>query len=602
LYNKQPLSVVLIKHPCLLNLNPKPMKSIFLSTLVVLALNVSASITQTTSKVYFESARAQLDAGAQQTLDKLIEQVAHLSDHEIIIAGHTDDVGGTGYNDSLSLARARSVKAYFVAKGMDPTAIQVSNHGEYQPLMPNVNGINRQENRRVEVLLKAFAFESLEELEKQLTTNTTQTSIIDPVQSNLLVGRKGTRVLIEPGTFVDANGNPIIESVVVTWTEALSFADFVGHQLSTLSDGQLLESGGMLHIDAQTATGEAVHIGTDKSISYAIPTKQQREGMELFVSDQGANWAPTRKPVTRSWALKMPPYPKLQEVTHKLPKYRINKRNMPRKPVLPREPREPHEPKQEAFKRKISWYQWPVASILQAQSQKRFNEAMVRYEKRLEIFYKRLERYEVYITNYDCALEEYGQNMIDWKEQVAELRCAYYSTDEYITLQNKNFRLQELLNKRHRELVKNWHDLEKEKMGIIGDKMEALGAVDEGLLNSYVFAHNQLSWINVDRFYKQQMDEQRMLVMADPDTTAEKVFILFKEMNSLLPVYKGLNDYMQSNLPKNVDGVVFAYKVENGQAKMFQRNLDDTDRFALAFEPCKLRDIRNFLEQLNGGG
>jgi outer membrane protein OmpA-like peptidoglycan-associated protein len=66
-----------------------------------------------------------------------------------VIAGHTDGKGDPGYNKSLSLRRAETVKRFLVANGVDASRLQTAGFGAEQLLTPDDPGDPR--NRRVEV-------------------------------------------------------------------------------------------------------------------------------------------------------------------------------------------------------------------------------------------------------------------------------------------------------------------------------------------------------------------------------------------------------------------------------------------------------------------
>jgi outer membrane protein OmpA-like peptidoglycan-associated protein len=68
------------------------------------------------------------------------------------VQGHTDNVGGDGYNMNLSQKRADSVRAYLVAKGISPSRLVSKGYGFHQPLVPNTTASNRELNRRVQFI------------------------------------------------------------------------------------------------------------------------------------------------------------------------------------------------------------------------------------------------------------------------------------------------------------------------------------------------------------------------------------------------------------------------------------------------------------------
>lgn len=66
------------------------------------------------------------------------------------LSGHTDNKGSESYNLKLSENRAKAVKNYLVAQGVDPSRIESKGFGSTQPIAPNDTEENRAINRRVE--------------------------------------------------------------------------------------------------------------------------------------------------------------------------------------------------------------------------------------------------------------------------------------------------------------------------------------------------------------------------------------------------------------------------------------------------------------------
>jgi len=73
----------------------------------------------------------------------------------INVVGHTDSDGADAYNQGLSERRAASVKAYLVQQGISSSAISTSGRGESSPATSNATPEGRQQNRRVEIGIRA---------------------------------------------------------------------------------------------------------------------------------------------------------------------------------------------------------------------------------------------------------------------------------------------------------------------------------------------------------------------------------------------------------------------------------------------------------------
>jgi type IX secretion system PorP/SprF family membrane protein len=102
--------------------------------------------------VHFETGTSKIEKVSNSFLDLVIDILKNnYPDKSIILEGHTDDVGEADKNQTLSVARAESVKAYMVSKGIAPERIITTGKGETVPLHPNDSDENREVNRRVEM-------------------------------------------------------------------------------------------------------------------------------------------------------------------------------------------------------------------------------------------------------------------------------------------------------------------------------------------------------------------------------------------------------------------------------------------------------------------
>jgi outer membrane protein OmpA-like peptidoglycan-associated protein len=74
---------------------------------------------------------------------------------DILIVGHTDQVGTSAYNQGLSERRAAAAANYLVSQGVIRTRVATRGMGETDPVAPNDTEAGRQRNRRVEVAIYA---------------------------------------------------------------------------------------------------------------------------------------------------------------------------------------------------------------------------------------------------------------------------------------------------------------------------------------------------------------------------------------------------------------------------------------------------------------
>lgn len=101
--------------------------------------------------VEFEPSKSTLTPAGAAILDEMVAALQSLgSTQRLLIVGHTDASGNAASNRQLSLARANAVKAYFEARAIDVSAMEVSGAGAARPVAPNTTAEGRARNRRIE--------------------------------------------------------------------------------------------------------------------------------------------------------------------------------------------------------------------------------------------------------------------------------------------------------------------------------------------------------------------------------------------------------------------------------------------------------------------
>jgi outer membrane protein OmpA-like peptidoglycan-associated protein len=72
---------------------------------------------------------------------------------KVQISGHADEVGGSEYNQGLSIRRASAVKRFLVRNGVEAHRLVVRGYGEAMPMDTNRTEAGRWQNRRVEIII-----------------------------------------------------------------------------------------------------------------------------------------------------------------------------------------------------------------------------------------------------------------------------------------------------------------------------------------------------------------------------------------------------------------------------------------------------------------
>lgn len=111
------------------------------------------------AEVLFDSGKAVLRKDSLPKLDKVAKVLnTTVKDLDVGIEGHTDSdpIKHSDWksNWELSSARALSVLHFMVDNySINPERLAAIGYGEYRPVAPNTNKVNKQKNRRVEIVI-----------------------------------------------------------------------------------------------------------------------------------------------------------------------------------------------------------------------------------------------------------------------------------------------------------------------------------------------------------------------------------------------------------------------------------------------------------------
>lgn len=107
------------------------------------------------SGILFDFNKSTLKGDAKSNIAKLVETLNKEPGTEILVVGHTDNVGTLAANDKVSNDRARSVKDYAVSQGLAGSRIRTEGKNYSEPIASNDTEAGRAQNRRVEVVIVA---------------------------------------------------------------------------------------------------------------------------------------------------------------------------------------------------------------------------------------------------------------------------------------------------------------------------------------------------------------------------------------------------------------------------------------------------------------
>jgi hypothetical protein len=247
---------------------------------VMLAMISSLAIGQKImfrDNVYYKSNKYELSAEGKKLLAHVKDSLTLDSSCTIVINGHADERGSPEYNMKLSAQRAEGVRKYLTEKGIPASYITVNAYGETQPLADNTSSEGKQKNRRVEISIS-----TPERVEAPLITSTmkdfygltaaaSQKFCVNPERDTLLRCEKGTLVYVKANSFNIAEPKKGA-CINVEIKEVFTKSEMMLENMGTASNGELMESQGILFTGATDWNGNAVELGKARTMVVMLPS------------------------------------------------------------------------------------------------------------------------------------------------------------------------------------------------------------------------------------------------------------------------------------------------------------------------------------------
>lgn len=101
--------------------------------------------------VLFDFNKSTLQPASDAVLQQVADLLAKDKTLRVEVQGHTDNVGGDAYNQTLSEARARAVADWLTKQGVAGARLSAHGYGKTKPVADNNTDEGRAKNRRVEI-------------------------------------------------------------------------------------------------------------------------------------------------------------------------------------------------------------------------------------------------------------------------------------------------------------------------------------------------------------------------------------------------------------------------------------------------------------------
>src|ERR1700754_1289921 len=264
--------------------------------------------------ILFNNGQSKINATDATGLKTFLQDLKADSAIQILVEGNADNIGRYAINKLLAKKRALSVKDDLIKAGIREDHIRVLSWGPDKPVGDNRTKKGRQQNRRVDISFTRpddptpakAEIEDLTELTRQLMTPA-QRFCINRFRDTVIRCSKGTVICIRANSFIsasDCGGNNCISFNI---KEDFLKSDMILDDLSTTSDGEIIETQGMIHTEAFDCMGNRLRLQTGKDLIILIPTDSIIPGAKVFdgnrTHDSIMNWTVSNNPVLSNFTL-----------------------------------------------------------------------------------------------------------------------------------------------------------------------------------------------------------------------------------------------------------------------------------------------------------
>lgn len=418
---------------------------------------------------------------------------------------------------------------------------------------------------------------------------------ISATSDTTVFGPQGTRLFIEKGTFQFADGIPVTDSIKISLKEFYKKSDIALADLSTESDGKLLETGGMLNISA-TSNGKEIEIKSDKRIIVHFPKSEDNyfKQMNLFYSDKNAtdssvtNWKVdtvnlvkrTLKLGSYGWQ-----YPSFDDSTDYdfIPKNYVdtgyywnpidlyvsayNFSENTKKEVESCL----NKTKRSGLSRTFDGYgvECEMTITVDGKIRNIRINSSVSYEAKNEIigFIKNIPELEPGKNKFGKVIERKGYLFITGGNIIP----LYKTKEEYLKSFNNKY------SKYEKKPIKN---------------------IDNAELEYYIFSVAKLGWINCDRFIESEKTIDYVVKSQENDA---KIKMVFSDIDGVLMAKTEEGKFTFSKVPIGRKVTIVAIKNANGQFQTAFKEITISDKplETLAFKETTLIELKQQLEKLN---
>lgn len=426
---------------------------------------------------------------------------------------------------------------------------------------------------------------------------------IQASEESVLKGKKGTSLYIPANSFQFDDGTVPKEHITIEIKECLSLTDMIFENLHTISDDQILETNGMIYLNAE-ADGKKLSIKKGKAIVIAFQKNGLDKEMDLFyefkLNDSVKTWIPDYKFFeTKS----------VQETAIEIDNLDLVGED------IGYEFEYPIEMTDDLYDYGY-WISLRTA-IFDELKLIDSEETVVEYienPKNIDSVNAHLFYKNNWHADFDFHINKQGK--------MYNLRP---NKDMGLTYNRKALKIAKELfeslppfdiESYKRDITNDWYY----SLGIMSGRSinwkrykqkfrnqyadytnQAIQKIDQNTLQYYMFSATEMGWINCDRFWDLEDSEKTDFIVKTNNTTETRIQIIFKDVKSIMTGTYENGDLVFKNIPKGKEIKIIGISYSNGKPTLaVGESITDSKNFELNdFKEFTLDQLEMELNKLN---
>lgn len=228
--------------------------------------------------LYFQFDQSGLD---KEYSNSLFEFIQKNQPSDIILKGYADTIGTAAYNKALVHKRLETVEKVILSINTK-TKVEKINFGDANSFSDDAK------KRKVEI----FLIQSTT-ITKEPHYKKPQTFLIDNQKDTIITCAKGTKIKIPRKSLITIASNREPKGLIkLEVAEYYEISEMIDANLNTQSNDEILETGGMLHLQAFSENKEC-RLKNDSEIEISFRDITEKDSMQMFsgnISDDYMNW------------------------------------------------------------------------------------------------------------------------------------------------------------------------------------------------------------------------------------------------------------------------------------------------------------------------